>query len=1356
MKNKFVNCFNVLFLLLGLVFGLVACKPKDNPTPSGGNETYSIILPSLENGTITASSTSVEKGESVELTVIPNDFYELEYLKANDVDLLVSNNKATISNISEDQTITASFVGVDVVVTFVVDGSSIDTKTLKYGQAYGSLPTPQSNDEFAGWYTQADGGTLVKEDTILTNGQNHSLYAHFNVVEPKIKVVVDGSVDRLVCLPNDLSQTTTLDISVFVGDEDVTSDVEIKVESSDESLVVVDGMTLRIADAADGVASVRILVDGIEYEKFNVAAIDYIGAGYTVVNTKQDFMAIEGNGKYVLMNDIAIDGWLSNGDYTPLIDKLESGAVIDGNGHVVSGALLPGGWNRCWIKEVEGTVRNIAFVNLRNADSNAYSTGLFGFLKPSGVLENIYVDANIVADGAIDAANKSGGVLIGTLEGGIINNVVLNVNVKKGIKVEAYGAFAGIITSKDAKVYNSYAIINHTYLREFGNEYKYGSWLNAIQDASGLAINSVYSLLNIVKDENLFSSIWTFEDSKVLFGEREILQLEPELSGYIAEEIIFDSNETNPVFDFIVYNFGEETLDYNVTSYKSMNEDVFTIDSNGKITIIKDGSAGLEITINDTLVLETIIRIKPDYYLITTVEEFRTLLAADPAGKFKLGNNIDFKGEYVAKVDATALVATFSGELDGQGYAIYNMSLPGGWNGHSLFNVNTGTIKNIAFINVVNSPICTNSGIIGDNKGLIENVYVDFVIKTDGREYGFSGVIAGYSGIGVMRNCVTNLRLSDGLSVAPEFQGSIIGNANAWLGEMHHCYSLVHNTGVGNIASTEGANGIIKQFSNQGSKQFQTYTQLKAFADVSMYDKNIWTFAEDKIVFGHNVVYTLQEDDAYVYISTAEEFLSEIAKNPAGKFRIAVDIDFKGKNITFAENNIEFTGVIDGMGHIISNAVMDQSNIFVKNSGEIKNIAFVNLNGPHQFDFGGLVNENVGLIDNIFVDFVFNHDGSEYQFGGVVAAMSTSGTISSTIVNLRLGEGVTAVPELYGSIVGMVSSDVQLEHTYAITNSIAVSDIAVIEIQSGVISSLKASSCNQYANYSDITKAGEDYATFNKKYWSFTNAQIKYSGTIILLDVTQDEYTYISTVEEWKTLITADPAGKFKLKNDIDFKGDWITKKDASVIADKFTGVLDGQGYKILNAKMPGGWAGHAIFNYNEGEIRNIAFVNILASPVDTQTSLFNINRGIIENIYVDYVLTTATYTSDYSGVISSFADNQLSKDKPSEIRNCIVNVRLALGATLPPCHGSIIGKAGGWTGYVKNCYAMVNGSGIEQVYAHPNGSVADSTCATSAQFENYDELKVGADLSMYDTEIWTFSDTGISFFGREIFTKTE
>ena len=65
MKNKFVKCLTILFLSLGLVFSLLACKPSDNPTevptPSGTEETYSIVLPSVENGSITASSTSVKK-----------------------------------------------------------------------------------------------------------------------------------------------------------------------------------------------------------------------------------------------------------------------------------------------------------------------------------------------------------------------------------------------------------------------------------------------------------------------------------------------------------------------------------------------------------------------------------------------------------------------------------------------------------------------------------------------------------------------------------------------------------------------------------------------------------------------------------------------------------------------------------------------------------------------------------------------------------------------------------------------------------------------------------------------------------------------------------------------------------------------------------------------------------------------------------------------------------------------------------------------------------------------------------------------------------------------------------------------
>ena len=50
----------------------------------------------------------------------------LEALK----DLTVSNGKATINDIQEDQTITAAFRGVDVVVTFVVDSFNVIAVTV--------------------------------------------------------------------------------------------------------------------------------------------------------------------------------------------------------------------------------------------------------------------------------------------------------------------------------------------------------------------------------------------------------------------------------------------------------------------------------------------------------------------------------------------------------------------------------------------------------------------------------------------------------------------------------------------------------------------------------------------------------------------------------------------------------------------------------------------------------------------------------------------------------------------------------------------------------------------------------------------------------------------------------------------------------------------------------------------------------------------------------------------------------------------------------------------------------------------------------------------------------------------------
>lgn len=61
------------------------------------------------------------------------------------------------------------------------DGSvSESSKTVYYGQYYGVLPVPtRANYTFAGWYTDAEGGTQITADSIVTALVNQTLYAHW-------------------------------------------------------------------------------------------------------------------------------------------------------------------------------------------------------------------------------------------------------------------------------------------------------------------------------------------------------------------------------------------------------------------------------------------------------------------------------------------------------------------------------------------------------------------------------------------------------------------------------------------------------------------------------------------------------------------------------------------------------------------------------------------------------------------------------------------------------------------------------------------------------------------------------------------------------------------------------------------------------------------------------------------------------------------------------------------------------------------------------------------------------------------------------------------------------------------------
>jgi len=68
-------------------------------------------------------------------------------------------------------------------VTFDKQGGTTPnptSRTVTYGNAYGPLATTSRDGyTFAGWYTQASGGTEIKDTTVVSTAENHNLYAQW-------------------------------------------------------------------------------------------------------------------------------------------------------------------------------------------------------------------------------------------------------------------------------------------------------------------------------------------------------------------------------------------------------------------------------------------------------------------------------------------------------------------------------------------------------------------------------------------------------------------------------------------------------------------------------------------------------------------------------------------------------------------------------------------------------------------------------------------------------------------------------------------------------------------------------------------------------------------------------------------------------------------------------------------------------------------------------------------------------------------------------------------------------------------------------------------------------------------------
>ena len=108
------------------------------------------------------------------ITDLPSGTYTLTFTRT-------AVNKFSVSSVlvlTVEETLTAH------TVTFDPNGGTLNedekSKSVMPGDAYGALPTPtRDSHHFSGWYTAPVGGTKVDETTVVTELEDHTLYAHW-------------------------------------------------------------------------------------------------------------------------------------------------------------------------------------------------------------------------------------------------------------------------------------------------------------------------------------------------------------------------------------------------------------------------------------------------------------------------------------------------------------------------------------------------------------------------------------------------------------------------------------------------------------------------------------------------------------------------------------------------------------------------------------------------------------------------------------------------------------------------------------------------------------------------------------------------------------------------------------------------------------------------------------------------------------------------------------------------------------------------------------------------------------------------------------------------------------------------
>lgn len=530
-------------------------------------------------------------------------------------------------------------------------------------------------------------------------------------------------------------------------------------------------------------------IEDVSSTKTTVKNLRLVGVEIT---GRQDVGVVIGNSYGARVSECYTSGLVYGWDHT--------GGIIGGTKKVSDDIMT----------EVSDCYSNAAVV------SSSYQAG--GII---GASINSVVDHCYFAGVATCPQGRSGGIV--ALNDGnsltIANCVVLSSYIKAG-SGDAGGANAILGADNPAENSNAVSTISKCYswsdLKLYENNVEIGRTNNANDSYDGGYIDSeklktaAFWLATDNKGAGFDAGIWTVTENAY-----------PSLPGV----------QTPWENGFYIPSFPERCLPgktFNATAvaasgrtitYTSSNPEVATIDVNGLVTFIKDGTTTLTfsdpgddhvkgIEKNHELVVKGVA------YTIMDEEDLRCI-KYDLAGEFKLGTDIYLTKDW-------ELMDVFTGTLDGQGYAIHNLRFVNEEQARAgLFGGAKGaTIKRVGIVGAYINGNENIGAIVGYAEGCnISECYVDQSSYIAGRDH--IGSIVGavekseIEQEGSTEKITIGTTISDCYSMAKIYSrkyqaGGIVGVVN--YGTVERCYFS------GNVRSMEGrAGGIFSMVDADGT-----------------------------------------------------------------------------------------------------------------------------------------------------------------------------------------------------------------------------------------------------------------------------------------------------------------------------------------------------------------------------------------------------------------------------------------------------------------------------------------------------------------------------------------------------------